>query len=296
MFVLLGNVAPIEMKRRDTSHLTTDEAVFDAGRKMFPDRDVDSYDANTVRDLIAENRAPVELDSVGGQSITQISIPDGTKVSQALALVIQGWSSQSTEPPAWAEADDPALTAILAAEFGCDTKAPADWMHDKKGNAPWRAFPGLTALATLASVFMLVALVLATRMQLRTNAGRDFQSNVMGGGALANAGTLAMRPADYLALTTNAAAPALGDTTLNSELSGGGLGRTQAAYAHTASSTSYTLIYEWTSADGTARTINKMGVFNAASVGIMVFSSLVPSPPTLVAGDRLQITSTIDIT
>lgn len=304
MYVLLGNTAPIEMRRRDVSGLSDDE-VMDQARRTFPNRDVDSYDVDTVRELLAEDREAHSLDTVNGQSITQVTVPEGMGFGTALSVVKAAWATQSRDAlPAWVECSDEGFAGLLAEdmrrEAGADTpeiplKAPADWMHDDKGNAPWRAFPGLTMIATLASLFMLACLVLATRMQLRTNAGRDFQSRVMGDGVAAGAGTGTMRPADYLAITENAVAPALSDTTLTGELTAGGLGRAQAAYTHTAASTTYTLIYEWTSSDGTSRTINKMGVFNASSAGTMVFESLVPSPPTLVAGDKLQITSTIDI-
>ena len=130
---------------------------------------------------------------------------------------------------------------------------------------------------------------------MRTAAGRDFQSNVMGGGALAGAGTGAMRPADYIGLTENATAPADADTALAGELSAGGFARAQAAYAHTAGATNYTLTKTFTSSDGTARTINKIGVFNAAAAGVMAFETAVPSPPTLVSGDQLTITETVNI-
>lgn len=133
---------------------------------------------------------------------------------------------------------------------------------------------------------------------MRVAAGRDFQGRVMGNSAAAGAGTGTMRPADYIALTENAVAPADADTALTGELTGGGLERAIAAFAMTAGATSYTLTKTFTSSDATARTINKIGVFNAAGpppAGTMVFETAVPSPPTLVSGDQLTITETVSI-
>lgn len=117
----------------------------------------------------------------------------------------------------------------------------------------------------------------------------------MGDGAASGAGTGAMRPADYIALTENATAPADSDTALAGELTAGGLGRAQATYAHTAGASTYTLTKTFTSSDATARTINKVGVLNASSTGTLVFETAVPSPPTLVSGDQLTVTETVTI-
>lgn len=130
---------------------------------------------------------------------------------------------------------------------------------------------------------------------MRTSIGRDHQAEVMGKGADANAGTSTMRPADYIAVTEDATAPADGDTTLTGELAGNGWTRAQAAFAHVAGSTSYTLTKTFTSADATPRTIRKMAVFNAAASGRMPFESAVPSPPVLILGDSVTITETVSL-
>lgn len=109
------------------------------------------------------------------------------------------------------------------------------------------------------------------------------------------AGTGLMRPADYIALTENATAPNDADTTLAGELTAGGFERALATFAHTAGASSYTLTKTFTSSDATARTINKVGVFNASTGGTMVFETAVPSPPTLVSGDQLTTTSTVSL-
>lgn len=130
---------------------------------------------------------------------------------------------------------------------------------------------------------------------MKTNAGNDWQSRVMGDAAAAGAGTGANRAADYVALTEDATAPAAADTTLTTELTTFGLGRAQATYAHTAAAASYTLTRAFTSSDSTTRTIRKAGVFNASSAGTLVFESAVPSPPVLVSGDQVTITETVTL-
>lgn len=131
---------------------------------------------------------------------------------------------------------------------------------------------------------------------MRTSSGRDFQGRVMGNSTVTGAGTGTMRPADFMALTENATAPVDADTALTGELTASGFQRVLATFAMTAGASTYTLSKTFTSADATARTINKVGIFNAATVGTLVFSTLVPSPPTLVSGDMLTVTSSIQLT
>ncbi len=108
----------------------------------------------------------------------------------------------------------------------------------------------------------------------------------------ASTGTGVYASSTYIALTENATAPAAGDTTLTAELTGAGLQRQIATYAHTNGTNTTTLTKTFTSSDGTARTINKAGNFNAASVGTLVFETLVPNPPSLVSGDSVAVTWT----
>lgn len=130
---------------------------------------------------------------------------------------------------------------------------------------------------------------------MRTNAGTDFQASVLANANATGAGTGTQRPADYMALSEDATAPAAGDTVLAGELTLSGLGRAQAAYAHTNGTAVYTLAKTYTSADATTRTIRKIGVFNAATGGTMVFESLTPSPPVIVSADTLTITETVSL-
>lgn len=112
-------------------------------------------------------------------------------------------------------------------------------------------------------------------------------------------------PGAYIALNTNATAPAATDTMAGTfaanelEAVGGGLVRARATYSHTIGTASYSLTNTWTanSNDGASNTINKIGVVNSpvASAGMLTFETAVPSPPTLVSGDTIQITETINI-
>lgn len=103
------------------------------------------------------------------------------------------------------------------------------------------------------------------------------------------------QPAAYLALTENATAPAAADTVLTGELTAGGLNRALATYAHTAGAATYTLTRTFTSSDATNRTINKYGVFNALTAGNLVFESSVNVPPTLISGDQITLTTTVNL-
>lgn len=103
-------------------------------------------------------------------------------------------------------------------------------------------------------------------------------------------------PAMFLAVTSDAVAPAASDTTLASEATTNGFARALATWAHTAAATTYTLQVVFT-ASGTL-TVNKGAVFGAATAtagGVMPFESAEPSPPTLVSGDTLTQTVTVTI-
>jgi hypothetical protein len=101
-------------------------------------------------------------------------------------------------------------------------------------------------------------------------------------------------PGFWMALSTDATAPAATDTTLTSEVAAGGLNRKLATYGHTAGANSYTLSTTFTQTDSTARTINKLGIFNAQNGGRLVFETAVPNPPVLAAvNDAITPTETV---
>jgi hypothetical protein len=102
----------------------------------------------------------------------------------------------------------------------------------------------------------------------------------------------------YLALTADATAPAAGDTALATELAANGFTRAFfTTYSHTGGTAAVALANTFTCTGGST-TINKEGVFiaaNGASGGdVMPFESAEPSPPTLISGDTLAQTVTIN--
>lgn len=148
-------------------------------------------------------------------------------------------------------------------------------------------------MRTLARFLRMLGFSIVFGLHLRTDAGKDFQSRVMGD--TASTGTGSYQSATYIALTENATAPAAGDTTLASELTGEGLARAQAVYAHTAGASTYTETKTFTKTSGATRTIAKAGLFNDAAAGTLVFETLLPSVAVLETNDTLTITWTITI-
>lgn len=144
----------------------------------------------------------------------------------------------------------------------------------------------------MLAIAALYRLALLATPQLKTNAGHDFQAKQMAGAASATA------VAKWMALTANVSAPAAGDTALTGEITtgGGGLIRQAATYAHTGGTSTYTLTGTFTAngSDSLPVTIGKMGVFDAASVGNMPFTTLISPTATLSAsGDILTVTQTV---
>ena len=121
-----------------------------------------------------------------------------------------------------------------------------------------------------------------------TNAGKDFQAVQMFSTAPGAAG------ANYIAMTANSTAPAVGDTALTGEFfaAGGGLLRAQATYAHTVGTglTTLTKTFTANASDGASNTANKAGLFNAASAGVLVLETVLPNPPVLGSGDSAAVT------
>lgn len=125
----------------------------------------------------------------------------------------------------------------------------------------------------------------------RTNAGRDHQARVMGDNASTGTGSYAS--GSYIGLTANDDAPAAGNTTLAGEISSGTLVRAQAIFAHTSGTNLYTLTKTFTSDQSI--TVNKIGIFTAASGGVLCFEALLDAPVTLRSGDQIQITHAVQV-
>lgn len=124
---------------------------------------------------------------------------------------------------------------------------------------------------------------------LRTTVGIDFWDS-----QLFKVGTAAAT-ANFIALTTDATAPAAGDSTLTSELTTNGLARAQASDAHTSGTAQSVLSHTWTYTGSTSVVIAKAGLFNAASLGSMVLETLLSSTATVSAnGDTVTVSWTIN--
>lgn len=123
---------------------------------------------------------------------------------------------------------------------------------------------------------------------LLTDAGRDFlhQQGYFTTGLGANGG-------NYIALTTNTAAPADGDTTLTGEITDGGLGRAQGTLSHSAGENTSTVVNTFT-ASATHTSVQKSALFTASSAGSMVHEATFTAV-TLESADQLQISWTITI-
>ena len=122
----------------------------------------------------------------------------------------------------------------------------------------------------------------------RTNAGRDWQSDVMG--------TLGTQPAvsKYVGLTATLVTIAGTETSLTGEIASGTLARAiYTAYNHTAGTATYNQTKTFTS-DQTV-TLQTAAEFTAAAAGTMPFiANITPNAPT-VSGDTLALTWTKNI-
>lgn len=284
-------------------------------------------------ELDPEERIRVRLDAKHQgykRRATVVAFPDDVGPREALATITEPergvWSQHSDAPPAWVASTSPGLASFLAEEYGCevreldrgDLNTPTK-SDERKGRGTERASGGegreerqhhraarredrphrgrgLGPIAGVMLTFALLALYLG--QYLRTDAGKDFQSRVMGD--TASTGTGAYAAATFIGLSASTVAPAAASTALPGEITtvGGGLLRAQAAYAHTLGASTYTLTKTFTTntSDVLPVTIAKIGVLNAATGGTLVFETLLNATATLNAsGDQLTVTETVTI-
>lgn len=126
-----------------------------------------------------------------------------------------------------------------------------------------------------------------TNSNLITNAGKDFIADQLG------STTPGTNGANYIALSSDATAPAATDTSLTGEITSGGLERAQGTYAHTAGTNTYTVTHTFT-ATASHTDVQKSGLFTAATGGVMMAENTF-SAVNLLSGDQLQIEWTITI-
>lgn len=122
---------------------------------------------------------------------------------------------------------------------------------------------------------------------LITEDGRNFIAQELG----SNSSTTTV--ANYIALSTDSGAPAIGDSALTGEITTNGLARALGFYAHTADTDSWT-ISETFSSTGNHTAVQKAGLFTASSGGTMMAENTFSSV-NLANGDQLTITWTIDL-
>lgn len=124
---------------------------------------------------------------------------------------------------------------------------------------------------------------------MRMRAGRDLHARQQGDPS-SNA-TGAYASAYYVALTANVDPPVDTNTTLAGELTGS-LGRSPSVYGHTTGASTYTLTITMTS-DQTV-TVNKAGIFNAPTGGIMVYEDPI-APWVSNSGDQAIFTIVVNL-
>ena len=121
---------------------------------------------------------------------------------------------------------------------------------------------------------------------MRTTIGRDWESDCLGNSS---------QPASarWIGVSADTTAPAAGDTTLTAEIVGGGFTRAVGTYAHTGSTSTYTISLTFTAAS--TATLFKYGLFNAITSGTLCFESAIPNTPTLVSGDTMSVVATVSL-
>lgn len=244
----------------------------------------------------------VELD--GGSRETVMVFPDDMSLVEILQNVTSTWGrDHSLEDPEWVKSDNALLQAALANAFERTVEGEVKgWKGERVlpplagGSFEYDELVGLYRPTVHDPLFAdLVSGFVRNARFLRTSAGADFQSRVMGD--TASTGTGSYASATFIALTANATAPAAGSTTLTGEIVTAGFTRAQAAYAHTAAASTYTLTKTFTAqAADVPVTVAKIGVFNAVTVGTLVFETLLSATaPVTATGDQVQVTETVTI-
>lgn len=244
-----------------------------------------------VQTGLADDSARYE--KLDGDRITEFRFPEETSLAEAVSTVMGAlhYHIAPGAKPAWIHSDSKQVTGELARRFGFDLKKdkdklsrPAGWGHEFVTGKP------LAAVATALLQLHLVAfVVMALSLHVKTNAGVDLLCRLLGD--TSSNGTGSYAAANYMGLTADDTAPAASNTTMIGEITTGTLARAQATYGHTNGTNVYTLTKSFTSDQ--AVTVNKVGLFNAASGGTMAFETLLNSPVTLVSGDTVAITKNV---
>lgn len=261
-----------------------------------------NHKAATAVDLLDAKGQPVTdnagvtrqvMHAVKGKQRTEIRLPEGCTVADAFKDItnpggVWGAHSQDGSTPKWVASDNADLATLLGAFYECEVRDPLP--EGEGGKLASSAF-AQSILGTLALLlwFGLMVGLRAGLVDLRTNAGTDWLSGIMGN-ATAN-------PMAYMALTANATAASASDTTLTAEITtaSGGLIRKAFTYAHTGGTATWTATATFTAngSDSLPVTVNKIALFNASSAGTMGFEFVVTAATFTASGDAVTYTYTI---
>lgn len=102
------------------------------------------------------------------------------------------------------------------------------------------------------------------------------------------------RGSGYIALSSDTGAPSTSDTTLTGEITTGGLARADATTKTHTNGTNTTVLVHTYTASTTHTAVQKCGMFNAASSGVLTHENTF-TPVTLQASDTLQVTWTLTL-
>ena len=128
------------------------------------------------------------------------------------------------------------------------------------------------------------------KKNLLTNNGRDLfhqqcYTNTVAG----------TRGAGYVALTTDTAAPAAGDTTLAQELAASGFTRADATTKTHSGGTNSTIIEHTFTASGTVNLIHKSATFTNNTGTTLAHVAAFGTDASLISGDTLKVTWTLNL-
>lgn len=286
MYAFLGNAAA-------TDH--ANGAWLDDNGEPIPELDGKSYDLPPGDVPDGARWQPAYLSTK--ERIEVGPFPEGRTWLEAFRNIADSggiWAEHSKPGmvPGWVASDNAMLATALAEQYGCEVRDPLPAGEDEsraESSSLARIVLGSQTVLTLFAVALLLGLVRLSSASLRTNAGTDWQSGIMGN-ATAN-------PANFMALTATATAEAAGDTTLSGEIvtASGGLIRKSATYAHTTGTSTYTLTATFTANgnDSLPVTVKKVGLLNASSSGTLAFEKTITDTLFAASGDAATVTYTI---
>lgn len=265
-----------------------------------------NHDAAVAVDALDKKGEPVRNDEgvalqrmepLEGKLRTFVEFPEGHAVRDAVKDVTNSggvWASHSTEgdnAPAWVASDNPQLAQALASYYECEIREPLP--EGENGEFADSHVAGRIAslLGPTLSLILGLALLLALRLglvDLRTNAGTDWLSGIMGNATATN-------------MTHMALSATSGESAAHTSLAGeiatasGGLIRKAFTYAHTNGTSTWTATATFTANgnDSLPVSVVQLAIFNASSSGTMGFEKIVTSATFTTTGDAVTYTYTI---